>query len=64
MGGDVLNQQTAKALHAGAIRKKEKRDIAMITEYEIRFALPDIGRVPDNFKDFLNILENLIPQAI
>ena len=31
----------------------------MIAEYEIRFTLPDIGSVPENFRDLLNILEKL-----
>jgi hypothetical protein len=34
--------------------------MTMITEYEIRFTLPtDIGKVPENFREFLNILEKL-----
>ena len=32
----------------------------MIAEYEIKFTLPDdIGGVPDNFRELLNILEKL-----
>ena len=31
----------------------------MITEYEIKFTIPDIGKVPENFREFLNVLEKL-----
>jgi len=38
----------------------------MITEYEIHFALPDIGPVPDTFSDLLNFLEehNLVEHLL
>ena len=37
----------------------DKKANSIITEYEIKFILPDIGSVPDNFRELLNILERL-----
>lgn len=35
------------------------KENSMITEYEITFTLPDIGGVPDNFRELLNVLKKL-----
>lgn len=31
----------------------------MITEYEIKFTISDIGRAPENFRELLNDMEKL-----